>query len=296
MTTTADVLSSCRNDYLLTGLREQRNKLGAALDASATTVTLAYELSQIALGTKLSVDLEDLYVWETGSGTVTVTRGDFGSTAAAHADGALVSVNPRFSDAQIFRAINDELRALSASGLFRMSTVDVTYVASQDGYDLLGVTDVLGVHQVRSKAIGVEREWPLVPRTLWEHQRDSDTSVFSSGQAVFIRSGLQPGFPVRVTYKAPFTALTSLTDDVTAVSGLHAEALDLLALGAGIRLTVGREVKRNFDESQGDTRRAQEVPPGANIGANRALTAWRMQRLAEERRRLAQRYPMQVRG
>lgn len=297
MTTLADVISTCRNDYLLTGMREQRNKLNGALDASATTVNCLYDLRQIDLGTKIGVGLEDMYVWDanTGAKSFIVTRGDFGSTAATHPDGALVTVNPRFSDAQVYRAVNDELRSLSAAGLFHMRTVDLTYNAAVDGYDLTSVTDVLSVHQIRGKRVGPEKEWPLVSRALWEHQRDLDTTIFPSGEAVFIRDALQPGYPVRVTFKAPFTALAALTDDVVAVSGLHAEALDLLALGAGIRLTVGRETTRNLGESQGDTRRAGEVQAGANIGANRALQAWRSQRLAEERRRLAQRYPMAVR-
>lgn len=293
-TTLADVISTCRNDYLLTGSREQRNKLAVTVNADDTLLTLSYDLSQLGLGSKVSIGLEDMGVWETNptSKTVTVQRADFGSTAAAHAVDDLVTVNSRFTNAQIARAINDELQALSASGLFRMRTVDLTYNAAVDGYDLTGVTDVLSVYQIRSQAVGPENEWPLVPTALWQYQRDLDTSVFASGHAVFIRDALQPGYPMRVTYKAPFSTLSALTDDVVTTSGLPAEALDLLSLGAGIRLTVGREVRRNLDESQGDTRRAGEVPPGANIGANRALVAWRQQRLAEERRRLAQRYPM----
>lgn len=296
MTTTADVLASCRNT-LMTGRRDQRNKVAGALDAVTDTVMFVYDLKQIDLGTKISVELEDMYVWDASPSAkaVTVSRGAEGSTAAAHADGTVATINPHFSDAEIFQAVNDELRALSGAGLFHMRTVDLTYNAAVDGYDLTGVTDVLSVHQLRAKQIGPEKEWPVVSRGLWEHQRDLDTAIFPSGQAVFIRSGLQPGYPVRVTYKAPFTVLAGLTDNVVSVSGLHAEALDLLSLGAGIRLTVGREVARNFDESQGDTRRAAEVPPGANQGANRGLLAWRMQRLKEERLRLGQRYPMAVR-
>lgn len=299
MTTTADVLAKCRNDYLLTGARERRVRLSGALDASSTAVTLSGDISGIQEGSKISVGLEDMYVWAANmtSGTLTVQRGDFGSTAAAHADQSIATVNSRFSDAAILRAINDELSSLSSptSGLFRMRHADLTFNAAIEGYDLIGATDVLSVYELRYKALGPSVDWPLIPVSLWDYQRELSNSDFTSGHAVFIRGYVDPGRTVRVWYRSPFTALTTVTDDVLAVAGLHVEAHRILAVGAAANLTAGREVRRNFDETQGDTRRAAEVPPGANTGAWRNLQGLREQWVAAERGRLARVYPVRAR-
>ena len=56
----------------------------------------------------------------------------------------------------------------------------------------------------------------------------------------------------------------------------------------------GREIKRNFTESQGDTRRASEVPPGAILQSSRQLQVLRVQRIAAKAARLDAMYPMGV--
>lgn len=300
MTTLADVIAECRNDYLMTGTRDARNKLNGAIASTSTaTYTFLYDLTGLNVGSRISVDLEDHYVEAVsqGSKTATVSRGDFGTTAATHADAAKVLVNPRFSDAQILRAVNHELQSLSSpdNGLFQMKSVDITYNAAIDGYDLTSVTDLISVYGVRYAALGSEIEYPWVSQGLWEHARNLDTAVFASGQAIFMRAPVDPGRTMRVFYKAPFVALSALTDNVATVSKLHAEAHDILALGAGIRLTAGREIHRNFDEAQGNTRRSGEVPPGANLGANRGLQQQYMKRVREEASRLGVMYPMRTR-
>lgn len=298
MSTVADLIANCRNDYLLVGSREERNLLAADLTADATSVAMTYEIPPLGRGAKLSIDLEDFYVWDVNqtAKTATVQRGQFGSTAAAHTTGATVRINARVTDAQILRAVNDELKALSANDLFQIKTVDLSYKAAVDGYDLAGVTDVLSVWMVRYKSPTADTEWPVISPSLWEYQRSLPTTSFASGHAIFIRGEAWPGQTIRVWYRAPFSAtLAANTDNVTTVSGLHAEAVDLLALGAAVRLTAGRETHRNFEETQGDTRRATEVPPGANIGGWRQLMAYRTQRLREEQQRLARLYPVRVR-
>lgn len=300
MTTTADLIAECRNDYLMTGARDARNQLAAdIIDTTSTGFSFTYDLGGIDVGAKVAVDLEDCYVWAATSGTkqATVSRGDFGSTAATHTTAATVLVNPIVSDAQILRQINSELQSLSspANGLFQMKTVDVTYNASIDGYDLAGVTDVISVYGLRYAAIGPQREYPWIDFGSWEHARSLDTAVFPSGQAIFVRGHVDPGRKVRVWYKAPYSPLATMTDDVATVTGMHVEAHDILPLGVAVILTAGREIRRNFNENQGDTRRAQEVPPGANLGANRGLMQQHATRVREEAARLNALYPMRTR-
>jgi hypothetical protein len=70
---------------------------------------------------------------------------------------------------------------------------------------------------------------------------------------------------------------------------------DLLVLGAQIRMIAPRELKRNFTESQGDTRRAEEVPAGAVINSMGGLMRLRRDRIQAEAARLNRQYPIRIR-
>jgi hypothetical protein len=62
-------------------------------------------------------------------------------------------------------------------------------------------------------------------------------------------------------------------------------------LGAQIRLMSPREIKRNFTESQGDTRRADEVAMGSVANSTAGLIRLRRDRIQAEAARLARAYP-----
>lgn len=296
MTTLSDVIGLCRNDYLLAGTRETRNRLEGAHDASQTTFTFEFDTSAIQPGSKLSVGLEDCYVWsaDPSAKTAFVQRADFGSTASTHADASIVTVNSRFSDAHILRAVNDELHSLSSpeNGLFQIRTVEFTYDPAYQGFDL-ATTDLISIWQVRYLSTDGTKDHVFVEPKLWELRRSMNTTDFASGQALFLRGFVDSGATVRVTYKARYTTLSALTDDVT-TSGLHSEASDLLAIGAAMRVYAGHEPQRNLLDAQGDTRRATEVPAGAAAGAWRNLAGLRAQRISEERTRLSRYYPERI--
>lgn len=279
--------------HLYTGSREQRNTLAADINASVTSLGVNYALAGIQVGSRLSIDTEDMYVLDAAAtSAITVQRGQFGSSAATHTANTTVVVNAKFSDAEIFRALNDELRDLSSpvNGLYQMKTVDLTWSAGVQGYDMTNVSDMLGVYEVRWKLPDISASWPKVSH--YTTARNLASDEFASGFALIIYESPIPGREVRVSYKAPFGLLSTSSDNILAVTGLHPQAHDILAIGAAIRLTVGREIKRNFSESQGDTRRAEEVPPGANLNASRQLQALRAQRVAAEAARLSQSYPV----
>jgi hypothetical protein len=114
--------------------------------------------------------------------------------------------------------------------------------------------------------------------------------------AVKINQAGWPGLPLYVSYKARFRPFVNLTDCATTWAGLPATCMDLLPLGAAIQLVVGREVKRNWTESQPDPRKAQEVPPGAVVASVKGWATIRQQRIDAEADRLSQQYPARHRG
>lgn len=290
MALVADLVNATRQ-HLQSTSRDELNKLnGAIATAGATTLTVEFAAGGIQRGALLDIDLELFHVWSVAALVATVDRGFLGSTATTHADDSLVRVNPRFSNFHIFSALNEELAALSSpeNGLFRVRTVDLTYNASRHGYDLTGVTDLIDILEVRWKGY-LSGDWPLL--TSYTVARDMATSEFASGYGLLLYDGAGPGRTLRVRYKAPYIAMAALSENVENITFLHAQAHDILPLGAAARLLAAREARRAMIDAQPESRQAEEVPPGANRQAAGGLLALRDMRIREEAARLYARYP-----
>lgn len=298
MATLNAVIDTCLNDYLLTGQRETRNVLNSSPNSSATTFTLLYTLRSAQEGARLSIDFEDSHVVqvEPTSQVVTVIRGQYGSTAASHTTGDTVWVNPKFSRAQVLRAVNAELDDLTGEGIYRMASLDLTYNSAVAGYDMTGLTpdDVIDVYEVRADDPGPSKGWR--PITNWTLVRDAPTGDFASGLGIVLFDGGSPGHTVRVTYRKRFSQVTAsdAATDLATSAGIDREAHDLVALGAAVRLMSGVEVRRSQLSAQPDTRRAEELPPGAVLQSYTGLVKQYERRLRAERNRLARRYPIRV--
>lgn len=292
MATAADLVDATL-DFVLGGTDEAINVLTSSITAASTSLAFTYELEGIVPGAFLGIGLEVVRVVATNntSNTATVIRGQRGSTAASASAGAVVQVNPRFSRWSVFRAINDDLSDLSAQGLYKMSTVDLTFNAAVMGYDLSSVTDLEDIYTVRYQVPGPSKEWPLISKSKWRLDRNANLTDFASGYALVIYGGGYSGQSVRVAYRAPFTKFTTLSDDVQTVAGLPSTANDLPPLGAAMRLMAGHEAARNFVESQPDTRRPDEVPPGAQLNTSTGWARIRRERIQDELKRLKRRYP-----
>lgn len=288
MTTLADLIDRTRSVFY-TETRDEMNRLSSGITAGATSLAVDFDLRGIQAGARLVIDQEEFHVWSANANQITVVGAQAGTTAADHAQGAVVYVNPKIGAPEIIRAINDDLNDLSGQGLYQVKSVVVDYDAGTDTYDLSGVTDLIGVLAVKYDANDGTSRWPAV--TAWRLDRDLNTSDFASGLALTIDGWAQPGRPIRVSYKAPFTPLTNLSDNVATVAGLPTNMHDLPPLGASIALAVGTEISRNF-LTQMDTRRGDEVPPGSRAASMRAVAAWRQQRINAELTRLYSAYPV----
>jgi hypothetical protein len=119
------------------------------------------------------------------------------------------------------------------------------------------------------------------------------TTDFASGFVLAIDSHVRSG-SLRISYKDKYTEFASEASTL-ASTGAGTELADLLVLGAQIRLMASREIKRNFTEAQGDTRRADEVPAGAINASITNLLRMRRDRIQAEAARLARQYPLRIR-
>lgn len=289
MTTAATVIDRTLRQ-LLSGTVEARNKLAANIDASATSVVVSYNLEGLRAGQVCEINSEVMYIWETDptSKTLTVQRGFNGTTAASHTSGSVITVSPRFPRAQVLEAINDELADLSSPmhGLFQVKTMNLDYNGSDTMIDLTGVTSVIDLLQVSVRYM--TDDYPVARKV--RLVRDMPTDDFSSGYALRFDQGVFPG-RLRIVYKAAYTAASGESTDLNSTCGVQESVTDIVALGAQIRLMSPREIKRNFTESQGDTRRAEEVGAGAVSNSVSNLLRLRRDRIQAEAARLARAYP-----
>lgn len=275
---------------ILSGTVEERNKLSVAISATATSVVLSYDIGGLRAGIVFQIDSELFYIWEADSGskTLTVERGWNGTTAAAHTAGSIVTVDPRFPRAQILEAINAELDDLSSpmNGLFQVKTIDLDYNGTDTLVNLSSVQSIIDIITVQLRYTAVD--YPQVRK--FKLVRDLPTDDFTAGFGIKFEQPVRAG-RLRIVYKAPFTTLSNEAQSLQNISGLPSSCEDILQIGAQIRLVSPREIKRNFTESQGDTRRSDEVAAGSVSGSINNLIRMRRDRITAEAARLAREYP-----
>lgn len=292
---TASALLDRVNRQLLSGTIEERNKLSATVDSDDTSFVMSYDLAGLRAGTVFEIDSELVYIWEavSGSKTLTVERGYMGTTAASHTAGAVITLNPRFPKAQMLEALNQDIDDLSSplNGLFRVVTASIDYNGSDRQTDLTGATSVIDLIDVRLRYL--DSDYPVIRAT--RLQRDLPTADFPSGFAIVFDESVMAG-SLRVRYKAPFSRVSALTDSLQSVANVSTTMEDILELGVMSRVLSVREVKRNFIESQGDTRRSDEVGAGAMRDSFSNILRLRRDRIIAEAAKLARQYPLTIRA
>lgn len=292
MTTFADLIEESRL-HLMTGMPDRLNVLQTTVDDTTKSIQLQQTVQGVGEGTTLAIDLEEMHVLSlsgpSAGGTATVIRGMNGSTKVSHDAGALVRVNPHFSDYRIGRFVNQSLHDLSARGLFQIKPFEFDFTPTRAGYEIVA-SDIIDIQEVRYDRPGPYQDWPKLRKDQWIFNQDAAIEDFPSGKSITLRWGGFPGHKVHVSYKARFGQMSALTDDVETTTGLHLEAHDIPPLWAAIRLLSGRDVKRSFLNRQPEPRRTEEVPPGAGQQSMETLENLLDQRLREERNRLKRQF------
>lgn len=281
---------------LLSGTVEERNKIASALTTTTTSIVLSYDLESIRKGSVIQIGQEQMYVWAvtTASKTVEVERAFNGTDAQAHATGAIVISNPRFPRNQILEAINAELADLSSpmNGLFQIKTLELQYNGSDRMIDLMGASDIQSIYSVNYRYQSDDYPRVMGVKLL----RNMPVEDFPSTFALNVEKGPGRSGKLVIRYKTGFDFVSSENEDLTLTSGLPDSCEDIVVLGAQIRVYSPREMKRNFTESQGDTRRSNEVPPGAVSSSINNLIRLRRDRITAEALRLTRQYPTLLRG
>jgi len=293
VTTVATVLNRASRQ-MLAGVVEERNKLAATVNSSATSIVVSYDLGGLRAGSVLEIDSELFYIWEANSAskTLTVERGYAGTTATSHSSGALITLNPRFPRAQMLDALNADIDDLSSTtnGLFRVVSVDLSYNGADRQINITSSGTILQLLDVRLRYLADEH--PVIHGV--RLQTGLPTTDFASGNTLVLDEAVMAG-TLRVRYKAPFTRASSESSDLTTDCFVPATCEDIVEMGIILRMMAGREIKRNFTESQGDTRRAEEVQAGSITNSIANVLRLRRERIIAEAGRLKAQYPIKFR-
>lgn len=249
--------------------------------------------SEIRAGNIISAGLNTLYVYtnpNVSTGVTTVVGGYSGSTDINVANGTACFVSPAWPLWDVAQHVNQELDGLATpeAGLGQILTDDITFVPPFIGYDLGASFDTL-----RSRVLAVQymlpppdRSFPTLRRGEYRVVREQTNagsgSQFPNGSGLIIYKEGFPGFPIHVTFTAPYVHLVNLTDDITTVGKLQSTAYDVLWMGTVLRIAPDREISRNAYNQQPDPRKAPEVPPGARMNSTAALERRYLRRRNEE--------------
>jgi hypothetical protein len=288
---TAGAVLTRASRQLLSGTVEERNKLATTVTSADTSIVLSYDLGGFREGSVIEIDSELMYVWTALSATKTleVQRGYDGTTAVAHTVGAIATVNPRFPRQQMLDALNSDIDDLSSTvnGLFRVVAQDISYNGSDRQINITSATGIIDLLDVRLRYLA--DDYPVIRNV--RLQRNLPTADFASGFAIVFDQPVMAG-TLRVVTKREFTRASTEASDIQTVCFVPQSCEDILEMGVLLRMMNGREIKRNFIESQGDTRRSDEVPAGSTRDSLTNIQRLRRERIVAEAARLKQQYPL----
>jgi hypothetical protein len=283
----------------MSGHQEQLNRLSAGYVAGSGTMSFDFDMAGIRSGSILSVGTSTFYVWDISANlkTATVQASWDSTTDQDWPAGTVVRVSPRFTDAQILRALNEDINDISSpsNGLFQIGTTELVYDSALVGYDLSLAPNMISPIELRVENPGSFKEWTRIPSFKFRVVKGAPTGQegFESGMALFLYDTWAgaTGDRLHLTYRKGFNQLAN-SFSTKLGTGIPSSAWDIPPLGAAISLMAGREIKRSFVESQGDSRRATEVSAGASTSSVNALRLLRQQRITAEAQRLDGFYPI----
>lgn len=259
--------------------------LSGALDATATSFTV--DDADVLSAGLIEIDSEIMRVKsvDLSSNLVTLTptgRGQRGSTASTHADGAEVRVAPIMPYASVVREVNAELSALYPR-IVNVDSTDLTASATTYAYDL--PAEATMVLDVRFKPTGQD-EWERVRKWEIEHTPDGVPQLFAWTSGT---SGT-----IRVIYGKAFGSLSSLTDTLAA-AGVPESCEDVVRMGVELRLLPSMDIARLSVISVPSADANDKPPqPGTGILVAREIKQQYQARLLQEIGSFRLRYPARV--
>lgn len=270
---------------------DQQSYLSAPLNSSDTVLSVA-DASQFGRGFA-EIDLELVYVNSTDktANTITLTpqgRGQRGTTAVAHLQGATITMAPSWPRSVIAREINNVTGNLYP----RLFGVKAAPLLTTDAttYQFGVPAEAEFIMDVNYKFVEIEG-W--IRATRWELQHGAPAD-FASGVFVNIFDRIPAGASVQCLYGFAPPAMTSLTDDFATVTGLPDGVKDLVISGVMMKMMQFAEIARLPVHSVGSNTAAPNNPVGTAMNIARAMRQEFEQGVQLEQAANARKYPTRV--
>lgn len=216
-------------------------------------------------------------------------RGIEGSTAATHATGAKVTINPKFSRNMIKTAINDTIRSVFPR-ISGVGSYEFNATPAVNTYALPSAVE--GVVGVSYQTIGATKEW--LPVRGYRIDPMASPSEFGSKNTITLLSATAPNQPVRVTYTYEPDVLDSSGDDFSSTTGLPESAKDVIVLGACHNLLSFIEAGLLSYSSPEAQNQAGKMGAGAASNVAKYIYALYQKRLEDEAMKQRSRFPIRV--
>lgn len=277
MSTVGDSVNQARQ-ILDGGMADPITLLASAYTPGDVTIALN-TTKRVGEGFVLSIGLTSFHVLNSDTTSPRVVAGFDGSPDLAHPAGSLVRVRPLFTDWSIYREVVGTVRELSSpsNGLYSVTSEEVSPDPIWGTIPL--AADAIRVLRVRALESSSDDSWEDVPWTFQPNTPD--------GPVVRTRVTNRT---LHIQYAIPFTEPTSTSDTLPSL-GMSDHYQTMLAVGAARNLSLSMEARRAQPFSQGDPRRAEEVPVTAHLSIYDRLRARFRDLVADERARLLREHP-----
>lgn len=285
---------------LASTVRLEINTLAGVLTASTNPITLSYDLANsIRSGAVLSVGRELMRVVSINAAAkeVTVIRGWQDSNAEAHAANDEVLINPRFTRADIYDAMIQEIDSWEPD-IFTVADDTEAIAIEAQGFEIAtAYANAIGVISVRvNYTEDADVIWPEMHYTL--HRGAAASLTPTEGTGMFVRFTGNGGHAKKAGTVVARLAIPYDSDDIVdedtdliTTVGLDKPLLELVELGVKYRLIGDDETGRSARNAQDEPRRNQEVPAGAASQQGSGMAQMYQRRRNSEVTRLRTKYP-----
>ena len=248
--------------------------------------------------------------------TITVKRGQRGTTAAAHSAGDLIKIAPAIPRKNVFEAVVDQVKNLYPT-LFAVETIELT---SSTGYKLLGthgtdgdsynylVTPLKAISQytdwqsgsdqtgLKYNGVAIEMIDLPNPFVYTDDTQTERTKTYTTGPDVvhavqFV--GISAGHTVFVTFKKKFVAPTSEATTLTSV-GLETEYEPIIMTGTAAQLIAGKDISKLNASYITEQLEASVSPIGSSNSIGQSLLRYQQLLIQQARSNLRSKYPEPV--
>lgn len=286
MTTMGELVQQTRSALNGT-LSEALSVLAAPYVAGSGVLNLRYLARQVPPGSILSVGLNTFYVIEgdpSGQKIIVLPSYD-GGPDVDMPEGSRVEIRPRHTIFRTFRELTEAMDNMCTprTGLW----VPIRWVAP---VDVVWSTYPVPAGLKPERVLGVRYRFPGSPDRWIQVERFRFQPEASTGAQITVFSPIPGGTDVEFTAGGRISAPVDLDQNITD-TGLPEEWSDIALYAACASLALTGEARRAQPSSQGDPRRAEELPMGMSTSLSREFTRRHDDRVDEEYSRLVRLFP-----